>query len=283
MRSVKFLVRLVKLFTGIYVVRQCNSSTLLILVTALVFGYFKVDKRNNIIDAVDVDNPPVVINTRGMWLDVPRTALDILSSKRYNVAGSIHAAEHAILSLLPNVVITSPGDVRTECKAPHKEYAKVALHFVKSQLIGRVRRKENDLQGMHWFRPCQQILIMRLTFYDAVGRGGGAGISCKAFDFIDLLLQQAVERVDSCGCKDGCPECITILIYLLMFLGITSPVCSEGNVVTSKVGAAVILKSILNIAFDVESLPEGNERGISIETIVPVDSPVKEADEIMKF
>jgi DEAD/DEAH box helicase domain-containing protein len=105
-------------------------------VTAVVFGYFKVDKRNNIIDAVDVDNPPVVINTRGMWLDVPLRALEILSSKGYNIAGSIHAAEHAILSLLPNVVITSPGDVRTECKAPQKEYAKVDyLHMHTFELI----------------------------------------------------------------------------------------------------------------------------------------------------
>ena len=33
-----------------------------------------------------------------------------------NVAGAIHAAEHAILSLLPQFVISMPGDVRTECK-----------------------------------------------------------------------------------------------------------------------------------------------------------------------
>jgi DEAD/DEAH box helicase domain-containing protein len=99
-------------------------------VTAIVFGYFKVDKRNNIIDAVEVDNPPVIINTRGMWLDVPLKALEILNNKRYNIAGSIHAAEHAVLSLLPIVVITSPGDVRTECKAPEKEYAKVPLHVL---------------------------------------------------------------------------------------------------------------------------------------------------------
>src|ERR1700735_2940495 len=88
-----------------------------------------MDKRNNIIDAVDVDNPPVIINTRGMWLDVPLKALQILSEKNYNIAGSIHAAEHAVLSLLPNVVITSPGDVRTECKAPQKEYAQVCSLF----------------------------------------------------------------------------------------------------------------------------------------------------------
>ena len=67
----------------------------------------------------------MIINTRGLWLDLPSKALEILVQKNYNIAGSIHAAEHAILSLLPNVVITSPGDVRTECKAPQKEYAKV--------------------------------------------------------------------------------------------------------------------------------------------------------------
>jgi DEAD/DEAH box helicase domain-containing protein len=74
---------------------------------------------------VDVDNPPVIMNTKGMWLDVPAKAVEILETNGYHVAASIHAAEHAVLSLLPNVVVTSPGDVRTECKAPQKEYAKV--------------------------------------------------------------------------------------------------------------------------------------------------------------
>jgi ATP-dependent helicase YprA (DUF1998 family) len=119
-------------FTATYAV-SFHTAIIDFLVTAIVFGYFKVDKKNNIIDAVDVDNPPVVMNTKGMWLDVPRKALEILSDKGYNIAGSIHAAEHAVLSLLPNVVITSPGDVRTECKAPQKEYAKVLrLHYIQT-------------------------------------------------------------------------------------------------------------------------------------------------------
>lgn len=51
-----------------------------------------------------------------MWLDVPKVAIEILNSRRLNVAGAIHAAEHAILSLMPQFVISMPGDVRTECK-----------------------------------------------------------------------------------------------------------------------------------------------------------------------
>lgn len=69
----------------------------------------------------------------------------------------------------------------------------------------------------------------------------------------------------------------------LTFLGITSPVCSEGNIVTSKIGAAIILKSLLNIELNVDGLPDGEERGIGIETVIPVNEKVKEADEVKKY
>ena len=66
-------------------------------------------------------------------------------------------------------------------------------------------------------------------------------------------------------------------------LGITSPVCSEGNIVTSKIGAGVILKAILNLDIDIDKLPDGDDKGTSIETVIAVNDPVKEANEIMKF
>ena len=68
-----------------------------------------------------------------------------------------------------------------------------------------------------------------------------------------------------------------------LILGVTSPVCSEGNIVTSKIGAGVILKSLLNINMHVNHLPFGGERGIMIETVVPVNDPVREAEQVMKF
>ena len=84
-----------------------------IRVVQVVFGFFKVDKRHRILDAVEVDNPPITILSKGMWLDVPKKALEILDSRRLNVAAAIHAAEHAMLSLMPNYVISMPGDVKT--------------------------------------------------------------------------------------------------------------------------------------------------------------------------
>jgi len=197
-----------------------------IKIRAVVFGFFKVDKKRRILDAVQVgkfprdlfrespsflqrlmkcvgartltldpDNPPIDIFSKGMWLDVPKAALQILNSRRLNVAGAIHAAEHAILSLMPQFVISMPGDVRTECKNALKEFA----------------TKETSRK-----RPA------RLTFYDAKGGAGGSGISTKAFEFIDLLLVRACDRVAACHCTEGCLECCC------------SEACNEQNMVMSK-------------------------------------------------
>ncbi|KAK0365294.1 ATP-dependent 3'-5' DNA helicase [Friedmanniomyces endolithicus] len=197
-----------------------------------VFGFFKVDKKRRILDAVQVDNPPIIIFSKGMWLDVPKAAVEILNSRRLNLAGAIHAAEHAILSLMPNFVISMPGDVKTECKVAIKEFAK----------------KETSRK-----RPA------RLTFYDSKGGQHGSGIAAKAFEFIDLLLTQACDRVEACHCHEGCLECCC------------SERCGEANQVMSKAGAEVILKSLLNREIDVESLPWGpdDERmPAGIETVV---------------
>ncbi|KAL5316874.1 hypothetical protein ACEPPN_015926 [Leptodophora sp. 'Broadleaf-Isolate-01'] len=202
-----------------------------IKVQQTVFGFFKVDKRSRILDAVQVDNPPVIIFSKGMWLDVPKQALEILVERRLNVAGAIHAAEHAILSLMPNFVVSMPGDVRTECKAPQKEFA----------------QKETSRK-----RPA------RLTFYDAKGGAGGSGISTKAFEFIDLLLKQAVRRIEACHCYEGCQECVT------------SEQCKHANEVMSKAGSEVILKSLLNMEIDIDALPIGPEdlSPAGIETVI---------------
>ncbi|KAK3292268.1 P-loop containing nucleoside triphosphate hydrolase protein [Chaetomium fimeti] len=207
-----------------------------IRIRQVVFGYFKVDARRNnrILDAVDVDNPPVVRHSKGMWLDVPKRALDILAARRLNAAAAIHAAQHALASLIPNFVVSTPGDVRTECKSGRKEFA---------------RKPETQRK-----RPA------RLTLYDAKGGAGGSGINTKAFEFVDLLLRQARARVEACpcACDAGCPECCA------------SPACGEMNEVMSKAGCEVVLKALLDEEIDVDALPMGPEEGApaGLETVV---------------
>lgn len=202
-----------------------------IRIRQVVFGYFKVDRRNRILDAVAVDNPPVVRHSKGMWLDVPKHVLDILVARRLNVAGAIHAAQHALMSLIPNFVVSMPGDVRTECKSVQKEFAK---------------------------RETQRKRPGRLTFYDAKGGAGGSGINTKAFEFVDMLLRQALGRVTGCRCQEGCVECVA------------SELCKEANGVMSKAGCEVILKGLLDEEIDVEALPMGPEEWspAGVETVV---------------
>ena len=214
-----------------------------IKVRKVVFGFFKIDKKRRILDAVQVDNPPIEIFSKGMWLDVPKSALEILDCRKLNIAASIHAAEHAILSLMPQFVISMPGDVRTECKVAIKEMA----------------RKETTRK-----RPA------RLTFYDDKGGAGGSGIANKAFEFIDLLLARACARVDACHCHDGCNECVC------------GSDCKQQSVIMSKAGAGVILKCILGRVqeIDVEALPwgpddEATPPGIETTCLATVVKPAR--------
>ncbi|KAL3466388.1 hypothetical protein BJX64DRAFT_274641 [Aspergillus heterothallicus] len=218
---------------------------------AVVYGFFKIDKRGRVLDAVAVDNPPINLYTKGMWLDVPRRAFEILESRRLNIAAAIHAAEHAVLSLLPSFVISSPGDVRTECKVAKKELGK-GLRRARAQ---RPRQNvnldevgEDELEEkIERLRPPARQRPARLTFYDAKGGSCGSGIARKAFEFVDSLLRRAVARIEACVCitPKGCLECVC------------DERCKEMNSVMSKAGATVVLKCLLGWDVDIESLPWG--------------------------
>ncbi|KAJ8118236.1 hypothetical protein OPT61_g736 [Boeremia exigua] len=208
-----------------------------IKIQQVVYGFFKIDKKRRILDAVQVDNPPIILFSKGMWLDVPKSAMDILKSRRLNIAAGIHAAEHSVLSLMPNYVISMPGDVRTECKFAMKEFAK----------------KETQRK-----RPA------RLTFYDAKGGASGSGISTKAFEHVDSLLAQACKRLQTCHCLEGCLECCN------------DDRCKHANQVMSKAGAMVIVMCLLGREkeIDVDALPWGEEDTVQagIETVVEAET-----------
>ncbi|EFR05281.1 Hrq1p [Nannizzia gypsea CBS 118893] len=220
-----------------------------IAIHTLVYGYFKKDKKGRILDAVALDNPPIDKLSKGLWLDVPKTALEILSSHNLNAAAAIHAAEHAIMSLLPTFLISSPGDIRTECKVAKKE-----LGPKHQQAAGGSNRDQDSRARNHFFHPLtppapRRQRQARLVFYDAKGGTSGSGITSKAFEFIDTLLVRANSRIDTCACTaaQGCVECVC------------NELCPEMNLVISKAGASVILKCLLGLKVDVDSLPWGTE------------------------
>ncbi|KAJ3931034.1 MAG: P-loop containing nucleoside triphosphate hydrolase protein [Lentinula lateritia] len=101
----------------------------------------------------------------------------------------------------------------------------------------------------------------RLIMYDPVGHG--SGVAAKAFEHASDILHRARAAIEGCECELGCTKCIL------------SPLCKEGNIVSSKAGALAVLKAILNIEIDPESIPfETDDRALcghdSIISVSPV-------------
>ncbi|KAJ3896654.1 DEAD/H helicase, partial [Lentinula edodes] len=101
----------------------------------------------------------------------------------------------------------------------------------------------------------------RLIMYDPVGHG--SGVAAKAFEHVSDILHRARAAIEGCECELGCTKCIL------------SPLCKEGNIVSSKAGALAVLKAILNIEIDPESIPfETDDRALcghdSIISVSPV-------------
>lgn len=218
-----------------------------IRLTIIVFGYFKVDRLGQILEAVEVKNPPITLHSKGFWVDIPGFAIAAVKSKNLSPAGGIHAAQHAIMNTLPLFITggatTNPNarwlsaigelELSTECKSPEKEFAK-----------RQSARK----------RPA------RLIFHDSKGGTNGTGIAAKTFEFIDKIIHTTFQRVLQCPCEWGCPLCVT------------GHFCLEQMLVMLKPAAVIILGALLGM--DVEELkemvvdgPEANMPEISVETV----------------
>ncbi|KAK4700620.1 DEAD/DEAH box helicase domain-containing protein, partial [Phenoliferia sp. Uapishka_3] len=242
-------------------------------IISVVFGYYKTDHRvrlalhlvglriadishaqNNILDVVDISSPPFIRESHGLWIDVPYTALAILALKNLHEGASIHAAEHAIMSLTPIVAMSIEGDVKTECKLAEKELSAAALS-------GQSNRK----------RP------PRIILYDSSGKSGG--ICAKAFDHISRLLRQAADTIANCRCLDGCPSCgiaqssfSSSYVTDFIFQGVASTSCSGANLIVSKLGALVVLSVITGRFLDVDAIPVQEKLEVGGKGTAPVRS-----------
>lgn len=80
-------------------------------------------RNGSILDAVDIETPPYVRKTVGMWIDVPKSVLELFRRKGLNPAEGIHSAQHLVLNMSPLFAFAMDGDIKTECKIAEKEYA----------------------------------------------------------------------------------------------------------------------------------------------------------------
>ncbi|HEX4775269.1 MAG TPA: DEAD/DEAH box helicase [Acidimicrobiia bacterium] len=141
-------------------------------VTSRVVGYQRTRaSTNERIEVVELDLPPQSLVTRACWYTLPHGVLESAGVEPNRVLGTVHAAEHALIGLLPLFAICDRWDVGGVSMAWHPVTGEPTI-FV----------------------------------YD--GYPGGAGIAELAYDALDSHVAATRELVAGCSCEDGCPSCV---------------------------------------------------------------------------
>lgn len=68
------------------------------IVSTTVFGYYRIDKRNRIIDSHDVYMDPIITHSNGVWTDAPAAAIDQLKKLDIDPMAAVHAACKSLIT-----------------------------------------------------------------------------------------------------------------------------------------------------------------------------------------
>jgi DEAD/DEAH box helicase domain-containing protein len=148
---------------------------------ALSFGVVSVSEQvvayqkkrvsdHEVLDLVAVDLPEQHFVTQALWYELPdrllehEFPLDVLQ-------GSLHAAEHGQIAVLPLIAMCDRWDIGGLSTAYHHQTGRPTVFI-----------------------------------YD--GHPGGIGISRAGFHAFERLVGDALRLISECPCQSGCPSCV---------------------------------------------------------------------------
>jgi DEAD/DEAH box helicase domain-containing protein len=141
-------------------------------VTTRVTGYERRRVRGQeLLGTEALKLPPTAFETTSLWLELPDEIPKALQQAERHVMGSLHAVEHAALSLFPLFALCDRFDVAGITFRLHPELGRAAIFL-----------------------------------YD--GQEGGLGLAAGLFDRVEALLEATRERLRDCECEAGCPGCV---------------------------------------------------------------------------
>ncbi|KAG1351765.1 hypothetical protein G6F62_002886 [Rhizopus arrhizus] len=74
-------------------------------VSTTVFGYYRIDQRNRIMDSHEVYMDPIITFSNGIWADVPSAAVRQLKELEIDPMAAVHAAcEYSLLHITPTQI-----------------------------------------------------------------------------------------------------------------------------------------------------------------------------------
>ncbi|HEX2368974.1 MAG TPA: DEAD/DEAH box helicase [Acidimicrobiia bacterium] len=137
-----------------------------------IVGYQrKLIGSGEILDRIPLDLPPAVFETQAVWWVVPGEILDRAGVTPAEAPGTLHAAEHAAIAMLPLFAICDRWDVGGLSTTWHPATGTPVIFI-----------------------------------YEAYP--GGAGVSPIAFAAGARHLGATMEAIEVCPCLAGCPSCI---------------------------------------------------------------------------
>ena len=149
--------------------RACYGE---LCVTEQVVGFRRLQHvSEGVLAEESLDLPAQSFNTMGLWFDVPSEVMQNVQERGLDVAGGVHAIEHAAIGMLPLFAMCDRLDIGGLSTVLHPDTGQA------------------------------QVFI-----YDALP--GGVGIAEKGFALLPQLWQATLDAIRECQCEDGCPSCI---------------------------------------------------------------------------
>lgn len=144
-----------------------------VTVTRQIIGYLRRRPNGEVIDFTELDMPPATLATTAVVYTVDVDALTGAGIAEHRIPGSLHAAEHAAIGLLPLVASCDRGDIGGLSTAVGPD----ALGGLPSVFV-----------------------------YD--GHPGGAGFAERGYASAQIWLTATAETIEACDCPHGCPSCV---------------------------------------------------------------------------
>ena len=144
----------------------------IVRVRSQVVGYRKKRQfTDEILEDVPLDLPPQEFDTVAVWWDLPDKLIRRLKTRGRDVAGGLHALEHASIGMLPLFAMCDRLDLGGLSTMCHPDTGQ------------------------------PQVFV-----YDAFP--GGVGIAEKGFSILERWWAATLQAIAECPCEDGCPSCV---------------------------------------------------------------------------
>lgn len=140
-------------------------------VTEQVVGYLRKAPSGRVIEQVPLDLPARTLATRAVWYTVSESLLDGVGVGPARIPGSLHAAEHAAIGLMPLVATCDRWDIGGVSTAQHPDTGQPTV-FVHD------------------------------------GHPGGAGFADRGHEALRSWLSATRDAIAGCECPSGCPSCV---------------------------------------------------------------------------